>query len=80
MGVSALGIDVHNRSLLQIGDWHIVKTMFPEQGEYCFAVHTDCEPMDWNMNVRVRDNICYRCGDRVPDELQALITLYHWET
>ena len=72
--------DILRRSLFQLGDWHIVRTGF-EQGDgfaVCYAIHLHCAPIQWNATIRVVDNLCFRCGDSVPDELQALVTLFHW--
>ena len=71
--------DILRRSLFQIGDWHIVKSGYPMPGNTVYAVHTNCGPTAWNAIVRVRDQMCFRCGDPVPDELQALVTLHHWD-
>ena len=74
--------DIHDRSLFQLGDWHLVRGKFPEQVQYdkVYAIHTNCAPNKWNANIRVIDNQCFRCGDPVPDEMQALVTLHHWGT
>lgn len=67
--------DILRRSLFQLGDWHIVKSGLTTP----YAVHTDCAPVKWDARVRAIDNICFRCGEATPDEIQALVTLYHWE-
>ena len=72
--------DIHDRTLFTLGDWHIVRTGF-EQGDgfkVCYAIHISCAPIKWNATIRTVDNLCFRCGDKVPDELQALVTLFHW--
>ncbi len=73
--------DIHERSLFQLGDWHLVRAIFPEQVQYdtIYAIHTDCAPTKWDATVRAISNKCFRCGDPVPDELQALVTLHHWD-
>ncbi len=72
--------DIHERSLFQLGDWHLVRAKFPERVQYdtVYAIHTGCQPTKWDARIRVVSNICFRCGDAVPDEMQALVKLHHW--
>ena len=78
--------DIHDRSLFQLGDWHIVKcNMYAEgvvggQRQTCYAVHTGCEHNNWSEQYSAASprDCCYRCGDVVPDELQALVALHAW--
>ena len=70
---------VLRRSLFQLGDWHIVKSAFSSSDSLeCYAVHTNCSSASVLSPSRTT-NICWRCGDDVPDELQGLITMFHWE-
>ena len=70
--------DIHDRSLFQLGDWHLVKSGYPMPGNTVYAIHTDCAPTQWNVRDR-RAEMCFRCGDPVPDEIQALVALHHWD-
>ena len=72
---------IHERSVFQLGDWNLVKTGFQQGDGFAgiFAVHTGCAPTKWNAMIHNVDNICFRCGDVVPDELQGLIALYRWD-
>ena len=72
--------DIHDRSLLQLGDWHLVKSGYPMPGNTVYAIHTNCAPAKWDITIGVDRNQCFRCGDMVPDEMQALVTLHHWDT
>ena len=73
--------DILRRSLFQLGDWHIVKSTFSEgMLNGCFAIHTNCAPTTWDVRVQTIDNVCFRCGDMVPDELQGMLVLLYWET
>lgn len=79
MSIIAGNSDIHDRSLIQIGDWHLVKSGFPVGvGRAVFAVHTGCAPTSWNALPGQSDLVCFRCGDTVPDELQALVVLHAW--
>ena len=75
--------DIHDRSLFQLGDWHIVRSrsVVTRWHGKLYAVHTNCKHNTLiNSTVKMFHNHCHRCGDMVPDELQALVTLYRWET
>ena len=75
--------DILRRSLFQLGDWHIVRSRLNPPVNFAkpYAIHTNCAPVKWDATtISVKNNKCFRCGDAVPDELQALVTLYHWET
>ena len=73
--------DIHDRSLFQLGDWHLVKTGFQQGDGFAgvFAVHTNCDHNNWSKGL-IRDDYrqCFRCGVVVPDELQALVALHAW--
>ncbi len=73
---------IHERSIFQLGDWHIVKSGFQQGDGFAgvFAVHTNCEQTNFDSSepVRIYKNRCFRCGVVVPDELQALVILYAW--
>ena len=74
--------DIDARTMFKLKGWNIVKFDPSMIGEVCYAVHTACKPPKEGVPTGsyhpIRRNICFRCGDAVPDELQALITLYHW--
>jgi len=73
---------IHERSVFQLGDWHLVTTGFQQGDGFagCFAVHVGCDPGNWdNGPVRMIQNQCFRCGDVVPNEIQALIELNNWD-
>lgn len=79
--MAAANSDIHDRSLMHIKDWHLVKSEFATSPNTLavYAVHTSCNPNSSRLaGVRVLINQCWRCGDAVPDEMQALVTLYHW--
>ena len=74
--------DIHDRSLFQLGDWHIVRSrsVVTQWHGKPYAVHTNCGPAKWVITIGVDRNRCHHCGDMVPDEMQALVTLYRWDT
>ena len=71
---------IHERSIFQLGNWHIVESGFPvSAGHGIYAVHTGCEHNNCSDGpIRVIHNSCYRCGEDVPNELQALVILHAW--
>ena len=73
---------IHERSILQLGDRHLVTTGSQQGDGFAgvFAVHTNCEQTNFDSSepVRIYKNQCLRCGDVVPDELQALVVLHNW--
>ena len=72
--------DIDARTMFTLKGWNIVRTSSSKK--MCFAVHTECKPPYGNVPTGsyhpIRRNFCYRCGDVVPDELQALVILHHW--
>ena len=73
---------IHERSVFQLGNWHLVTTGFQQGDGFTgvFAVHVNCvgQALAATGLIRTIHNQCFRCGDVVPDELQALVILHRW--
>ncbi len=67
---------IHDRSLVQIRDWHLVKSLYANH--ICFVIHECCNPSNLN-RYPFELTHCHICGDPVPHELQALVALHNWD-
>ena len=77
--------DIDARTLFKLKGWKILRSSWNNKNMFpvCFALHSACNPSyeDRAGNANgIRRNICFRCGDSVPDEIQGLVALTNWET
>ena len=84
--IDARTVFIKTRTMFKLKGWNIVRTGFLKEDALpeCYAVHGECKLPYGNVPTRsyhpIRRNVRFRCGDAVPDEMQALIKLHNWKT